>query len=53
MKMRWYVIQAYSGYEKRVKTQIEERIALAGLQDSFGDILVPTEEVVEKSWAKA
>jgi len=47
MKMRWYVIQAYSGYEKRVKTQIEERIALAGLQDSFGDILVPTEEVVE------
>ncbi|MBK2125565.1 transcription termination/antitermination protein NusG [Fangia hongkongensis] len=46
-KKRWYVIQAYSGYEKRVKTQIEERIKLAGLEDLFGDILVPTEEVVE------
>ena len=44
---RWYVIQAYSGYEKRVKSQIEERIELAGLADFFGDILVPTEEVVE------
>ena len=44
---RWYVIQAYSGYEKRVKMQIEERIKLAGLEDLFGQILVPTEEVVE------
>ncbi|MFZ9034721.1 MAG: transcription termination/antitermination protein NusG [Francisellaceae bacterium] len=44
---RWYVIQAYSGFEKRVKTQIEERIKLAGLESYFGDILVPTEEVVE------
>lgn len=44
---RWYVIQAYSGYEKRVKSQIEERIELAGLADFFGEILVPTEEVVE------
>jgi transcription termination/antitermination protein NusG len=47
MSKRWYVIQAYSGYEKRVKAQIEERIDLAGLKDFFGDILVPTEEVVE------
>lgn len=46
-KKRWYVIQAYSGYEKRVKAQIEERIKLAGLEALFGDILVPTEEVVE------
>lgn len=46
-KKCWYVIQAYSGYEKRVKKQIEERIKLAGLQDIFGEILVPTEEVVE------
>ncbi len=46
-KMRWYVIQAYSGYEKRVKLQIEERIELAGLGEFFNQILVPTEEVVE------
>ncbi|GGG04203.1 MULTISPECIES: transcription termination/antitermination protein NusG [Cysteiniphilum] len=46
-KKRWYVIQAYSGYEKRVKTQIEEKIKLEGLEHFFGKILVPTEEVVE------
>ncbi|WP_119344120.1 transcription termination/antitermination protein NusG [Facilibium subflavum] len=46
-KKRWYVIQAYSGYEKRVKNQLEERIKLEGLEDAFGEILVPTEEVVE------
>ncbi|WP_116963634.1 transcription termination/antitermination protein NusG [Fastidiosibacter lacustris] len=46
-KKRWYVIQAYSGYEKRVKAQIEERIKLEGLDHFFGKILVPTEEVVE------
>jgi transcriptional antiterminator NusG len=47
MSKRWYVVQAYSGYEKQVKRSIEERVILAGLQDKFGDILVPTEEVVE------
>ncbi|WP_395946125.1 transcription termination/antitermination protein NusG [Caedibacter taeniospiralis] len=46
-KKRWYVVQAYSGYEKRVKTQIEEKIKLEGLEQYFGKILVPTEEVVE------
>ena len=46
-KKHWYVIQAYSGYEKRVKAQLEEKIALSGMQDAFGEILVPTEEVVE------
>jgi len=44
---------AYSGYELKVKAAIEERIALAGLEDQFGEILVPTESVVElKSGAK-
>ena len=38
---------AYSGYELKVKAAIEERIALAGLGDQFGEILVPTESVVE------
>lgn len=46
-KKRWYVIQAYSGYEKRVKSQIEEKIKLEGLEYFFGKILVPTEEIVE------
>ena len=45
--MRWYVVQAFSGYEKHVKKAILEHIERAGMQDSFGDILVPTEEVVE------
>ena len=46
-KMRWYVVQAFSGYEGRVQKNLLERIALAGLEDKFGDILVPTEDVVE------
>ena len=47
MAKNWYVVHAHSNYEKRVKGSLEERIALAGLEDMFGDILVPTEEVVE------
>jgi transcriptional antiterminator NusG len=45
--MRWYVVHAYSGYEKRVQNALKERVELHGMQDFFGDILVPTEEVVE------
>lgn len=45
--MRWYVIHAFSGYEKKVVGSLRERIELSGLQDRFGEILVPTEEVVE------
>lgn len=45
--MRWYVIQAYSGFEAKVKAYMEERIERFGMQDLFGEILVPTEEVVE------
>jgi len=47
MAMRWYVVHAYSQYENNVKKALFERIARAGLQHKFGDILVPTEEVVE------
>ena len=44
---------AYSGYELKVKAALEERIELAGLKDQFGEILVPTESIVElKSGAK-
>mgnify|MGYP003344206477 FL=1 len=45
--MRWYVVHAYSGFEKTVQRTLLERIARAGMQDMFGKILVPTEEVVE------
>ena len=47
MALRWYVVHAYSGYENSVKRSLEERVARSGLQEMFGEILVPTEEVVE------
>ena len=45
--MQWFVVQAFSNYEKRVKLTLEESIERHGMQDYFGEILVPTEEVVE------
>lgn len=47
MSFRWYVVHAYSGFEKSVVRSLKERIELSGLQDKFGEILLPTEEVVE------
>jgi len=47
MSKRWYVVHAYSGYEKTVKRSLEERIRRAGMEEFFGEVLVPTEEVVE------
>lgn len=47
MSLRWYVVHAYSNFEHKVKKSLEERIELDGMQDKFGKILVPTEEVVE------
>jgi transcriptional antiterminator NusG len=47
MSMRWYVVHAYSGFEKSVQRALEERIARQGMQDLFGRVLVPVEEVVE------
>ena len=47
MTMRWYVVHAFSGFEKQVQRSLKEHIARAGMQDQFGEILVPTEEVVE------
>ncbi|AGA91576.1 transcription termination/antitermination factor NusG [Thioflavicoccus mobilis 8321] len=47
MSKRWYVIHAYSGFESQVKRSLEERIRRAGMEEMFGSILVPTEEVVE------
>ena len=47
MSMRWYVVHAYSGYEKKVATALKERIELHSMTDRFGEVLVPTEEVIE------
>ena len=47
MTKRWYVVHAYSGFEKSVLRALTERIARAGMQEKFGQILVPVEEVVE------
>ena len=45
--LRWYVVHAYSGMEKAVERNIQERITRSGMQSKFGRILVPMEEVVE------
>jgi transcriptional antiterminator NusG len=47
MALRWYVVHAYSGFENQVKRSLLERIERFGMQDRFGEILVPMEEVVE------
>jgi len=54
MTMRWYVVHAYSGQEKSIQQALVERIKRSGMADKFGQVLVPTEEVVEmKSGQKA
>ncbi len=45
--MHWYVVHAYSGFEKAVMRSLNERIGLSSVKDHFGEVLVPTEEVVE------
>ncbi len=47
MAMQWYVVHAYSGFEKSVMRALKERVARSGMEDKFGEILVPVEEVVE------
>ncbi|KUJ71144.1 transcription termination/antitermination protein NusG [Thiomicrospira sp. WB1] len=47
MAQRWYVVHAYSGYENKVKKSLAEYVERAGLEDMFGQVLVPSEEVVE------
>jgi transcription termination/antitermination protein NusG len=47
MSMRWYVVHAYSGFEAYVKKALESRVAMSPHKELFGQILVPTEEVVE------
>ena len=47
MAKRWYVVHAYSGFEHQVQRALDSRIARAEMQEKFGQVLVPTEEVVE------
>ena len=47
MAKRWYVVHTFSGFEKQVQQALREHIKRAGMEDQFGDILVPTENVVE------
>ena len=47
MAKEWYVVHTYSGYERKAKAALEERIRTLGKKDSFGDVLVPEEQVVE------
>ncbi|WP_108649128.1 transcription termination/antitermination protein NusG [Dongshaea marina] len=46
-RMRWYVVQAFSGFESRVAKSLQEHIKLHQMEEQFGEVLVPTEEVVE------
>ena len=47
MALRWYVVHAYSNFEHKVASSLKDRVKLHGLEHKFGDVLVPTEEVVE------
>ncbi len=52
MAMRWYVAHTYSGHEKKAKQYLESAAAAEGLSDKFGQILVPTQEIVEMKQGK-
>ncbi|MBT8330751.1 MAG: transcription termination/antitermination protein NusG [Deltaproteobacteria bacterium] len=47
MALKWYIIHVYSGFENKVKASLEERISTTQHADKFGDVVVPTEEIVE------
>jgi transcriptional antiterminator NusG len=47
MTKRWYIIHAYSNFEKKVAESVQERASLSGIEDLIEEIIVPTEEVVE------
>ena len=52
MAKKWYVVHAYSGFEKSVQRALEDRISRAGMQEKFGDIRIPTETLVEMKGGK-
>ncbi len=52
MGKQWYVVHTYSGYEKKVKESLVNRIAAEGMTDAFGDVMIPSETVVEMKKGK-
>jgi len=46
-QLKWYVVHTYSGFEEKAKQALEERVKQMGLQERFGEVLIPSEEVVE------
>ena len=47
MALKWYVVHVYSGFENKVKVALEERISSSPQSEKFGEVIVPTEEIVE------
>ena len=47
MALKWYIVHVYSGFENKVKAALEERIATSSAPEKFGEVVVPTEEIVE------
>ena len=47
MAKKWYVVHTYSGYENKVKEMLDERIKAYKMEEAFGDVLIPTEDVEE------
>ena len=47
MALKWYIVHVYSGFENKVKAALEERIAASAYTDKFGEVVIPTEEIVE------
>jgi hypothetical protein len=45
---QWYIIHTYSGFENKVRESLEQRVQAYGLQDEIGEVLIPTEDIVEK-----
>ena len=48
MEKKWYVVHTYSGYEQKVKEGLEERIRTSKMEESFGEIIVPSEVIMER-----
>ena len=47
MAKNWYIVHTYSGFEKKVAESLKSRVEAAGLQQQFGEIMIPTEDVIE------
>ena len=50
MARHWYIVHTYSGFEDKVKTNLQERIRMAGQEEFFGEVLVPKEQVLERKF---